>query len=168
MITDKYGQFIYDENDLCDIYMSDPARSLQRVLTTADIKFNTLNLRDVPELIPYNITEELSVEAFDARNRNEWYIPDEYRDFDIARFILDQCKTDAELQRAGEELLLYQERDLFMMLRYLKYFVDTMRKHKIVWGVGRGSSVSSFVLYLIGVHRINALYYDLSIYEFLK
>ena len=88
--------------------------------------------------------------------------------FDIAKFVLDKCKNEEELQRAGEELLLYQERDMFMLLCYLKYFVDTMRKNKIVWGVGRGSSVSSFVLYLIGVHRINSLYYDLSIDEFLK
>ena len=95
-------------------------------------------------------------------------MPAEYKTFDIAQFVLDQCNGDAELQRAGEELLLYQERELFMLLRYLKYLVDTMRKNKIVWGVGRGSSVSSFVLYLIGVHRINSLFYQLDISEFLK
>jgi DNA polymerase III alpha subunit len=95
-------------------------------------------------------------------------MPEEYKDFDIAKFILDQCKDQAELQRAGEELILYQERDMFMLLRYLKYLVDTMRKHKVVWGVGRGSSVASFVLYLLGVHKINSLYYDLPIDEFLK
>jgi DNA polymerase III alpha subunit len=81
---------------------------------------------------------------------------------------LAQCKTDAELQRAGEELLLYQERDMFILLKYLKYLVDTLRTNNIVWGVGRGSSVASFVLYLIGIHRINSLYYDLPITEFLK
>jgi DNA polymerase III alpha subunit len=43
-----------------------------------------------------------------------------------------------------------------------------MRDNNIVWGVGRGSSIASFVLYLIGIHRINSLYYDLSINEFLK
>jgi DNA polymerase III alpha subunit len=57
---------------------------------------------------------------------------------------------------------------MFMLLCYMKYLVDTMRKHNIVWGVGRGSSVSSYVLYLIGIHRINSLTYDLSIDEFLK
>jgi DNA polymerase III alpha subunit len=43
-----------------------------------------------------------------------------------------------------------------------------MRKHNIVWGVGRGSSVASYVLYLIGVHKINSMYYDLDIEEFLR
>jgi DNA polymerase III alpha subunit len=82
--------------------------------------------------------------------------------------VLNQCQDEAELQRAGEELLLFQERDMFVLLRYLKYLVDTMRENNIVWGVGRGSSVASFVLFLLGIHRINSLYYDLSIDEFLK
>jgi hypothetical protein len=68
----------------------------------------------------------------------------------------------------GQELLLYQERDLFNLLRYLKYFVDTMRKNGVVWGLGRGSSTASYILYLLGVHKINSLYYDLPIEEFLK
>jgi DNA polymerase III alpha subunit len=68
----------------------------------------------------------------------------------------------------GKELLLYQKRDMFVLLQYLKYLVDTMRANNIVWGVGRGSSVASFVLFLLGVHKINSLYYDLPIEEFLK
>jgi DNA polymerase III alpha subunit len=95
-------------------------------------------------------------------------MPKEYHDMDIAQFVLDQCQDDSELQRAGQELLLFQERDMFDLLKYLKYLVDTMRDNNIVWGVGRGSSVSSFVLYLLGVHKVNSLYYDLSIEEFLK
>jgi DNA polymerase III alpha subunit len=95
-------------------------------------------------------------------------MPDEYKEFDIAKFVLDQCDGYVELQRAGQELLIFQERGLFPLLRYLKYLVDTMRKNNIVWGVGRGSSIASFVLFLIGVHRINSLYYGLSIDEFLK
>jgi hypothetical protein len=68
----------------------------------------------------------------------------------------------------GEELLLYQERDLFPLLCYIKYMVDTFRANNIVWGLGRGSSVASYVLYLIGVHKIDSIYYDLPITEFLK
>lgn len=63
---------------------------------------------------------------------------------------------------------MYQDRDAFDLLRYLKYLVDTMRANNVVWGVGRGSSVASFVLYLIGVHKINSLSYDLDPTEFLK
>jgi DNA polymerase III alpha subunit len=105
---------------------------------------------------------------FDTANQNNWHMPVEYKDLDIAKYVLDLCKTEEELQRVGEELLLFQERDMFDLLRYMKYLVDVMRTNNIVWGVGRGSSVSSFVLYLIGIHKINSLYYDLSIDEFLK
>jgi DNA polymerase III alpha subunit len=110
----------------------------------------------------------VSVEQFDSAMQSEWFFPEEYQQMDIAKWVLGQCKNDEELQRAGQELLLYQERGMFTLLQYLKYLVDTMRKNKIVWGVGRGSSVASFVLFLIGVHRINSLYWDLPIEEFLK
>ena len=168
MLTDKFGQQIYTEQDLCDLYLTNPDIELKNVLVAEQIKFDAgLDLQKIPHLIQYEPSSQ-TVKEFDEELRNRWFIPDEYRDFDIAKFVLDQCADEAELQRAGEELLLYQERDMFMLLRYLKYLVDTMRKHNIVWGVGRGSSVSSFVLYLIGIHKINSLYYDLSIHEFLK
>ena len=57
---------------------------------------------------------------------------------------------------------------MITLLKYLKYLVDTMRENKIVWGVGRGSSVASYVLYLIGVHKIDSIKYELDIKEFLK
>jgi DNA polymerase III subunit alpha len=63
---------------------------------------------------------------------------------------------------------MFQERDLFNLLRYLKYLVDTMTKNRLIWGVGRGSSVASFVLYKLGVHRINSLHYELDPAEFLR
>jgi DNA polymerase III alpha subunit len=95
-------------------------------------------------------------------------MPKEYKDLDIAEYVLSLCKQDYELQRVGQELLLYQERDLFDLLRYLKYLVDTLRKNNVIWGVGRGSSVASYVLFLLGVHKIDSLYYNLDIEEFLK
>jgi DNA polymerase III alpha subunit len=63
---------------------------------------------------------------------------------------------------------LYQERDLFDLLRYLVYLVDVMKDNNVIWGVGRGSSVASYVLYLLGVHRIDSMFYDLDVREFLR
>jgi len=48
------------------------------------------------------------------------------------------------------------------------YLVDFMRENKIVWGVGRGSSTASFVLYLIGIHKINPIQFQLDWREFLR
>jgi DNA polymerase III alpha subunit len=63
---------------------------------------------------------------------------------------------------------LFQERNLFDLLRYLKYLVDTLQANRMIWGVGRGSSVASYVLYLLGVHRIDSMFYDLDPSEFLR
>jgi len=54
------------------------------------------------------------------------------------------------------------------LLKWMKYFVDTCRTNRVVWGVGRGSSVASYVLYLIGVHRIDSMKYNLDWQEFLR
>jgi len=168
MQADIYGQLIYDENDLCDLYMKNPDIQVKSVLVKNNIQMDDiLSLENIPEMIKYR-DPNVSVEQFDSAMQSEWFFPEEYQQMDIAKWVLDQCKNDEELQRAGQELLLYQERGMFTLLQYLKYLVDTMRKNKIVWGVGRGSSVASFVLFLIGVHRINSLYWDLPIEEFLK
>ena len=46
--------------------------------------------------------------------------------------------------------------------------IDTLREKNVVWGVGRGSSVASFCLFLIGVHKVNPILYKLKINEFLR
>jgi DNA polymerase III alpha subunit len=169
MYTDEFGQYIFSEKDLCNLFLKDPEIKFNNpILVNEDIDFGQeLSLFDLPERKRYTRPRQTK-EEFDHTHANDWYMPESYKTLDIAKWVLEQCKSDAELQRAGEELILYQERDLFVLLRYLKYFVDTLRSHKIVWGVGRGSSIASFVLYLIGVHRVNSLYYDLSVTEFLK
>lgn len=169
MTNDIYGNPIYTENDIFDLYMQDPTRKINFFLSDKGIDFDeVLDLSSTPEIVKYDNNLNISVNEFDEMNQNTWFMPQEYTEMDIAKWVLDHCKDQAELQRAGEELLLYQERDMFMLLRYLKYLVDTMKEHNIVWGVGRGSSVASFVLFKIGVHRINSLYWDIPISEFLK
>jgi DNA polymerase III alpha subunit len=168
MKSDIYGQQIFTENELCLLYLQDPLRTIKYAFVEKDINFDDiLQLENIPELIKYT-DPKVSIEDFDNDNQSRWHLPVDYANMDIAKYVLDKCTSEAELQRAGEELLLFQERDMFILLKYLKYLVDTMRKNNIVWGVGRGSSVASFVLFLLEIHRINSLYYDLSIDEFLK
>lgn len=169
MHIDNFGQHIYTENDICNLMLQDPTRTIKNMYVDELISFTDIfvNPQDLPKLILYQ-ADDSSISDFDNKNQLNWKMPIEYKNFDIAKFILDQCKTETELQRAGSELLLFQERGMFVLLQYLKYLVDTMRKNNIVWGVGRGSSVASFVLFLLGIHKINSLYYDLSIDEFLK
>lgn len=168
MRTDNVGQIILDELDICDIYLRDPERIKTAIVVDTPIKLHpAVDIANPPTLRQYQPTDE-SVEEFDRRLQQNWLMPESYKQLDIAAWVLEQCQTDAERQRVGEELILYLDRDLFPLLQYLKYLVDTMREHKVVWGVGRGSSTASYVLFLIGVHKIDSMYFDLDITEFLR
>jgi DNA polymerase III alpha subunit len=170
MKIDNIGQTYHTADDLVNILYSKPDVNLSKFLVEDPAGYNSsveLTYSDFDTLLKYQPFVG-SIEEFNAHNQSQWHMPEEYRSMDIAKWVLDQCRTQEELQRVGEELILYQERNLFDLLRQLKYVVDTWRKNNIVWGVGRGSSVASYVLYLIGVHRINSMYYDLDVGEFLR
>jgi len=174
MKTNQFGEIILNQDDLCDLVMQDvDIGKMKSALVdhTVDLDRAALILEHVPDFIKYREDERgasLTLEDFDRCCQNTWKMPKEYLDFDIAQYVLSLCQNDAALQRAGQELLMFQERGLFNLLRYLKYLVDVMTQNRLIWGVGRGSSVSSYVLYLLGVHRVDSLYYDLDISEFLR
>jgi DNA polymerase III alpha subunit len=91
-----------------------------------------------------------------------------YTEINVLQWLLDKCQTDEEKLRVQAEYDLYEKKKFIKVLQFLIYFVDTLRANNIVWGVGRGSSVSSFCLFLIGVHKINPLLYNLDYTEFLR
>ena len=168
MKIDKYGQIILNELDLCKLYMQNTGIQIKNALIEQPIEFNSaLELNNIPHCKPY-IESNLSVNDFDKKNQSMWYMPQSYYDLDIAEWVLLACDNQPQIQRCAAELIRYQELNLFSLLQYLKYIVDTMRLNNIVWGVGRGSSVSSYVLYKIGVHKIDSMYYDLDYTEFLR
>lgn len=162
-----------DEQDICDLIMQgrkpwcmhsvtvDPAINIEQMIHVID---------DPGQMITWTFPSDSdqSVPDYDALLQKKWFMPAEYRELDIADHVLGLARSDAELQRVGQELLMFQERGMFDLLRYLKYLVDTLRANGVIWGVGRGSSVASHVLYLLGVHRVDSLYYDLDPAEFLR
>lgn len=173
MRTNQHGEQIYAEEDICNLLMAgtEPGSLSGMTIEPAlDLETAAAILENVPAFLRYDeyAAEAVSREEFDHRNQVSWFMPEPYKSMDIAEYIVSLCKSEAELQRVGQELLLYQERGLFDLLRYLKYLVDLMQQNRLIWGVGRGSSVASYVLYLLGVHRIDSMYYDLDIAEFLR
>jgi DNA polymerase III alpha subunit len=170
MKYDQYGQAYTDSNELCNLLYRNPGLDISLFQVEDSIEYNrsVAELHAELDLLDSYHSISQTVEEFDRVLQRNWRMPKEYKDLDIAAYVLGLCKEEHELQRVGEELILYQERDLFDLLRYLKYLIDTLRKNNIVWGVGRGSSVASYVLFLIGVHKIDSLYYNLNIDEFLK
>ena len=172
MKTDHLGQMIFSEDDCVSMLMRGQRIHVDGMLVDASVDLETaaLILEHVPNFILYNemTMQAVTVEDFDRQNQSQWLMPDEYKQLDIAEYVLSLCESEAALQRVGEELLLYQARDLFDLLRYLKFLIDIMKSNNLIWGVGRGSSVSSYVLYLLEVHRIDSLHYNLDIAEFLR
>lgn len=169
----KFGEIVFSENDVCDLLMQGrDISTVKKIVIDESVNIEDLSRQiECPESLltwtfPY--CADVSVPKFHLSQQMNWHMPDEYKNLDIAVHILGLCESEAELQRCGQELLLYQERNLFDLLRYLTYLVDVMKSNNVIWGVGRGSSVASYVLYKMGVHRIDSLYYNLDINEFLR
>jgi DNA polymerase III alpha subunit len=167
-----YGEVILSEQDIVQGLYSGKITSLDNlniVDTNLVEQFNQArkqNADPFPELEVFEQTIK-SLEDFDKTNQQKWFMPDDYFP-NIVEHLYGLCNTKEEEERVSLELELFIQHGMFELLVYLKYLVDTMRSNGVVWGVGRGSSVASYVLYLLGVHKVNSIKYDLDIHEFLK
>jgi DNA polymerase III alpha subunit len=103
----------------------------------------------------------------DRENQKIWMMPEKYYNLDIENYF-EKFKNNKNKIRIEEELQIYKEKDLFVLLKYLIFLVDVMKENNVVWGVGRGSSCASYLLYLIELHDIDSDKYDISINEFLR
>lgn len=107
-------------------------------------------------------------EQVHAAKIDHWLVADDIKDIPVRDFVLSLCTRDDERARVEEEMALFEERGLLPLLQLMIFLVDNFRQRGVVWGVGRGSSVASYVLYLIGVHKIDSIRFGLPIDEFLK
>lgn len=110
----------------------------------------------------------------------DWDIPLEYQELNVKQFILEQLEkhaimcdySDEELKqrltRTLTEFNVYKTYELCVVLRAVIYIINTLEENNVVWGVGRGSSVSSYILYLIGVHDVDSFKYKLNIEDFIS
>lgn len=108
-----------------------------------------------------------SEEEFLAHCRKEWVTPEEYK-VDLEPILLAKCNTQEEIDRVKYELDLFRSYDMIHILQFLRYFIDTMEENNILWGTGRGSSCASFCLFLLGVHLVDPIKYNIDIKEFLR
>ena len=100
----------------------------------------------------------------------DFNIPLHYKELDVEKYIHEKLveRDPDEIGRVEMELAMYKERGLYPILQLLVYIIDTMRQNNLVWGVGRGSRVASYLLYILGVHKVDSHKYELDIKEFLK
>jgi DNA polymerase-3 subunit alpha len=167
MKFDKFGNPIYQEKDLIDIIYQNKIDFVDQVLVEESEAVEKFAKHSD---LPLNIYKELDsdLETFDQICQSEWFLPSEYQNLDIHQIVLDTCSTDYEKARCLEELAEFKARNMLDLLRWLKYIMDTCRSNNIIWGVGRGSSVASYVLFKLGIHRIDSIKYNLDWREFLR
>lgn len=170
-LTD-YGEVILSEQDIVQGLYSGKITSLENLnIVDANLveQFNQARKQNAD---PFPILSQFeqfpgTLEEFDRANQAQWFMPKDYCP-NLVEMLYGMCETPEQTERVSAELELFIQHGMFDLLYYLKYLVDTMRSSGVVWGVGRGSSVASYVLYLIGVHKVNSIKYDLDIHEFLK
>lgn len=169
--VDEYGQVGFSGPQLVNLLKSGVDISELSMIETEDTQLFDRYLKHYDrndERLSSLVTPEVSVEDWDKLHQAIWNIPDEYKNLDVFEYLTNKCQTQEQVERVCVEWLKYEEYDLIPMLRCLVYLIDTFRKNDVVWGVGRGSSCSSYILYLIGMHRVDPLKYDLDFSEFLS
>ena len=170
MRLDKYSNPIFNEQDLFDAIYTGHQFSVD---DTFLVDSRTGAIKNLEEQIGFKFLEpyetHFEIADYDSACQSVWNMPNEYKQLDIENWLQEQTPPwDPEHTRLEEELKAYKARNMLDLLRWLKYFVDTCSKEGVVWGLGRGSSVASYVLYLIGVHNINPIKYNLDWQEFLR
>ena len=167
MHLDKYSNPIFNENDLFDAIYN----GYQFNVNDTMIVKRTDSVKQLEEQIGFKFVspyETHSVVAdYDKACQSVWFMPEDYCS-NLVEMLYGMCTTEEQTNRVSEEFEAFIEHGMMDLLYYLKYLVDTLEENEILWGVGRGSSVASYVLYLIGVHKIDSLAYNLDWREFLR
>ncbi len=164
-----HGDVIFTEQDVIDLLYTDPDFDISK-LFFADSETYNKSLKQLGIDLPLinTVPDREPLDQFDQKNINNWHMPERYYNIDVKQWLLEKTQTEEERDRVLIEYSLFEQKKFVKVLQFLIYFVDTLRANNIVWGVGRGSSVASFCLFLIGVHKINPLLYNLDITEFLR
>lgn len=170
--VDEWGRVVLSEQGLLELFYKGISHSSELVA------------ENIPEVEEYNkwckvfdATDkqidthqplEVDPEAYHAERQADWLMPQEYQTLDVEQWLIGKCTEQAQIDRVSMELALFKKHDMYGVLRLFIYITDALRDQNVLWGVGRGSSVSSYCLFLIGVHRIDSLKYDLDIKEFIR
>lgn len=105
--------------------------------------------------------------------RYEWPTPEPYRSDDLLLVCSDRLQqlnltTDPYYLRLAQEIAEIEDREMEGFIRHVWFVCADMDRRKVVRGVGRGSSCACLVLFLLGVHHVDPVFYDIPMTEFFK
>jgi DNA polymerase III alpha subunit len=164
------GMITIDPLALEDLFLKgiDPRKIAVSHVNSEIIKYNRLTSDKI------GVKDEIDAEQITF----DWKIPQEYLDIDIKKYVYALLEKKRKTFSAEEytirksrvdiELNLYKAHDVLVVLNVLIYTVDMFRQHSVVWGVGRGSSCASYILFLIGIHSVDSIKYNIPLVEFFK
>jgi DNA polymerase III alpha subunit len=118
-----------------------------------------------PEINLFNSLAEDTIKVFNEEEPQldfTWLIPESYLNLDLKEYFTKiSCHP-----RVYEELEQVNKYGFENGLRTIIYVVDKLKEEKVLWGIGRGSSCASYLLYLLGLHRVDPIKYDIPFTEF--
>ena len=128
------------------------------------------------EMEKFNLFSDKSVQLSPSekinniKRRDEWFMPDFYKTLNLKELfdIMSNGLPDIYKERVDYELNLYHEKGYDNFLRYCVYLSTIVNQKKIVVGCGRGSSCASYLLFLLGLHMVDSVKFDIDVREFLK
>lgn len=103
----------------------------------------------------------------------EWTIPKKYLTLDIAELCIEALEeknlnSDVYIDRLSWELMQMEAKDMHQFVRCLLYVIHRFKEDGVLWGVGRGSSCASLIMYLLGINKVDPVRYNIPAEEFFK
>ncbi len=141
-------------------------RLLKNELTEKDYCVETLDTSLYEKYFRHQITVRETLEL-DVNDRT-------YSDFDlefVKKRIYQSSRfqgTDQEHQRIEREFQFFEETNNILQLKKLIHLIESFKEKNIIWGVGRGSSCASYIMYLLEVHDVDPLKHDIPFEELSK
>jgi DNA polymerase III alpha subunit len=175
MKLNKLNEILISEHDLVNLFLQ--GIQPDKVTTTNMQAIEQYNhfcnlfmISGIDAELPADTNDKYSYKFVD-----NWYMPAHYKNLSLEQELILRVENlgysipnSVQWERVKTEYAEFENRGLEPLLKYMIYLVDTMRENNIVSGVGRGSSVASYILYLIGVHKIDSIKYELDFKEFLR
>jgi DNA polymerase III alpha subunit len=108
-----------------------------------------------------------------------WQLPPEFLSLDVEEHVsvvfgerlpaleYDSAQTEDAITRVALELQGFRERGLYDLLRVIIFTLHRFRETNQVWGVGRGSSCASYILFLLGLHVVDPIKFEVPLEEFM-
>lgn len=107
-----------------------------------------------------------------------WKLPEKYLTLNVQEHVsvvfgerlpalaYNHTQTEAATNRLAQELEEFDDRGLNDLLRTIIYVLDRFKETGQVYGVGRGSSCASFILFILGLHVVDPIKFNVPLEEF--